>query len=153
MPHLHLSCFLTDDDVFIPETTVNVPVNLGFLFDGSGEISHPDFLAQISLAKKVADTFNVSDGLAQVGAATFASESKVHFTFDNPLSGPKLTLQAVHELLDKIPHDQGPARIGLGLQTVDVDLFSQKGGITFAPKVRFSSKRRIILMVNGRKEI
>lgn len=117
------------------EDTLSVQVELGFLFDGSEQINHPDFLAQIALAKQITDTFNISDGLAYVGAATYSQNSQVQFTFDDPLDGPNRTSQAVKELLDKTPHDQGAARLGQGLQIVDADLFSRKGGSLDFPKV------------------
>ena len=113
----------------------SVPVELGFLFDGSGQISHPDFLAQIDIAKQIVDTFNISDELARVGAAIYSPNSRVLFTFDYPLNGSNRTAEAVKQLLDKLPHDQGAARLGLGLKAVDLDLFSPKGGSADAPKV------------------
>ena len=113
-----------------------MPVELGFLFDGSGQISHPDFLAQSDIAKQIADTFNISDGLARVGAATYSPNSRVLFTFNNPLDGRNRTPEAVKQLLDRTPHDQGAARLGQGLQTIDTDLFSPKGGSADVSKVR-----------------
>lgn len=117
------------------DNVTSTPVELGFLFDGSGQISHQDFVAQIDIAKQIVDTFNISDELARVGAAIFSPLSRVLFTFDDPLSGPNRTKQAVKQLLDKTPHDQGAARLGAGLQTVDSDLFSPEGGSADAPKV------------------
>ena len=124
-----------------------MPVELAFLFDGSGQISHPDFLAQIDIAKQIADSFNISDGLAHVGAATYSPNSRVLFTFDDPVNGPNRTAEAVKQLLDQTPHDQGAARLGYGLQTVDLDLFSPKGGSTDAPKVSSPSNSHIMLNV------
>lgn len=125
------------------EDTLNVPVELGFLFDGSGQINHPDFLAQIDIAKQIADTFNISGGLARVGAATYSENSRVQFTF--PHDGQTRTAQAVKDLLDKTPHDQGAARLGQGLQIVDSDLFSTKGGsIGEVPKVSQGIEKHFI---------
>ena len=121
--------------MFFSDNVTSTPVELGFLFDGSGQISHQDFVAQIDIAKQIVDTFNISDELARVGAAIFSPLSRVLFTFDDPLSGPNRTKQAVKQLLDKTPHDQGAARLGSGLQTVDSDLFSPEGGSADAPKV------------------
>lgn len=118
------------------ENTTSVPVELGFLFDGSGQISPSDFLSQVDIAKKIADTFNISDGLARVGAATYSPNTRVLFTFNNPLDGRNRTPEAVKQLLDRTPHDQGAARLGQGLQTVDSDLFSPKGGSVDVSKVR-----------------
>lgn len=114
----------------------SVAVELGFLFDGSGQISQPDFLAQLDIAKQIADTFNISDGLARVGAAIYSPNSRVLFTFNNPLDGRNRTPEAVKQLLDRTPRDQGAARLGQGLQTVDSDLFSPKGGSIDVSKVR-----------------
>lgn len=122
--------------IALPENTTSVPVELGFLFDGSGQISPSDFLSQIDIAKKIADTFNISDGLARVGAATYSPNTRVLFTFNNPLDGRNRTPEAVKQLLDRTPHDQGAARLGQGLQTVDSDLFSPKGGSVDVSKVR-----------------
>lgn len=110
-------------------------MELGFLFDGSGQISDQDFLAQIDIAKQIADTFNISDGLARVGAATYSPNSRVLFTFNNPLDGRNRTPEVVKQLLDGTPHDKGAARLGQGLQTVDSDLFSTKGGSINVSKV------------------
>ena len=123
---------------------ISVRVELGFLFDGSGQISHPDFLAQIDKAKQIVDTFNISEGLARVGAATYSQNSRVQFTFDDPLDGPNLTAQAVRHLLDRTPHDQGAARLGQGLKTVDSDLFSPKGGSTNVSKVSQPKRNYLI---------
>ena len=122
--------------IALSENTTSVPVELGFLFDGSGQISPSDFLSQIDIAKKIADTFNISDGLARVGAATYSPNTRVLFTFNNPLDGRNRTPEAVKQLLDKTPHDQGAARLGQGLQTLDSDLFSPKGGSVDVSKVR-----------------
>ena len=122
--------------IALSENTTSVPVELGFLFDGSGQISPSDFLSQIDIAKKIADTFNISDGLARVGAATYSPNTRVLFTFNNPLDGRNRTPEAVKQLLDKTPHDQDAARLGQGLQTVDSDLFSPKGGSVDVSKVR-----------------
>lgn len=122
--------------IALPENTTSVPVELGFLFDGSGQISPSDFLSQIDIAKKIADTLNISDGLARVGAATYSPNTRVLFTFNNPLDGRNRTPEAVKQLLDRTPHDQGAARLGQGLQTVDSDLFSPKGGSVDVSKVR-----------------
>lgn len=119
----------------LSEDTVSVPVELAFLFDGSGQISQADFLAQIAIAKQIADTFNISEGLAHVGAATYSPNSRVQFTFIDPFDGPNRPPQAVKELLDKTPQDQGAAKLGQGLKTVDSDLFSPKGGSTKVSKV------------------
>ena len=119
----------------LSEDTTSVPVELGFLFDGSGQISQQDFLAQLDIAKQIADTFNISDGLARVGAATYSPDSRVLFTFNNPLDGRNRTPEAVKQLLDRTPQDQGAARLGQGLLTVDSDLFSPKGGSIDVSKV------------------
>lgn len=120
----------------LSDDTTSVPVELGFLLDGSEQISPTDFLTQINIAKQIVDTFNISDALARVGAATYSQNSRVLFTFNNPLDGRNRTPEAVKQLLDRTPHDQGTARLGQGLQTVDSDLFSPKGGSADVSKVR-----------------
>ena len=117
------------------DNITSVPVKLGFLFDGSEQISHPDFLAQIDIAKQIVDTFNVSDSLARVGAAVYSDNPRVLFNFTDPLYGPNNTAQTVKELLDKTPHDQGAARLSYGLQAVASDLFNLTEGSTGAPQV------------------
>ncbi|XP_022806051.1 uncharacterized protein LOC111343164 [Stylophora pistillata] len=118
-----------------PGDIASIPVELGFLFDGSGQVTEADFNAQIALAKDIADTFNITEGLAHIGAAAYSLNSKVQFTFINPLDGPNRTAQAVNELLDRTTHDGGAARLGQGLKIVDSDLFSPKGGSANVPKV------------------
>ena len=137
----------------LSEDTTSVPVELGFLFDGSGQISQPDFLDQIDIAKQITDTFNISDGLARVGAATYSPNSRVLFTFNNPLDGRNRTPEAVKQLLDRTPHDQGAARLGEGLQAVDNDLFSPKGGSIDVSKVRKGIENLTsgILICNGKQ--
>ena len=121
-------------DFFVGDIA-SIPVELGFLFDGSGQVTEADFNAQIALAKDIADTFNITEGLAHIGAAAYSLNSKVQFTFINPLDGPNRTAQAVNELLDRTTHDGGAARLGQGLKIVDSDLFSPKGGSANVPKV------------------
>lgn len=113
-------------------------MELGFLFDGSGQISKPNFLAQIVTAKEIVDSFNISDELARVGAAISSPNSRVLFTFDDPLTGPNRTAEAVKQLLDNTRQDQGAARLGAGIKTVDLQLFSTKGGSMNVSKVSFS---------------
>ena len=134
---------------FFTEDTLSVPVELGFLFDGSGQISRPDFLAQIAIAKQITDAFNISDGLARVGSVTYSENSAVQFTFNNPLDGPNRTPQAVKELLDKTPHDQGSSRLGQGLKIVDSDLFSPKGGSIDVPKVSEATGKHLSYKRHG----
>lgn len=119
---------------FIDEIT-SVPVELVFLFDGSGQVTDADFSSQIAIAKDIADTFNISEGLAHVGAATYGQNSKVYFTFTDPLSGENRTARAVKELFDRTPRAGGAARLGQGLKIVDSDLFSPKGGSVNVSKV------------------
>lgn len=119
---------------FIGEIT-SVPVELVFLFDGSGQVTDADFSAQIAIAKDIADTFNISEGLAHVGAATYGQNSRVYFTFTDPLGGENRTAQAVKELFDRTPRAGGAARLGQGLKIVDSDLFSLKGGSVNFSKV------------------
>lgn len=112
-----------------------MPVELGFLFDGSGQISQRDFLAQIDIAKQIVDTFNISDSLARVGGAIYSDNTRVLFNFNDPLNGTNITAEAVKELIDKTPRDQGASRIGYGLQTVASELFDTTDGVSGDPKV------------------
>ena len=128
-------------------------VQLGFLFDGSGQISDPDFLAQINIAKQIVDSFNKSEMVARVGAATYSPSSRVLFSFNNPPGGQNRTPEAIKQLLDRTPHDQGAARLGQGLQTVDSDLFSPEGGSSDVfSKVRKGIKNLTsdLLICNGK---
>jgi len=135
----------------LSEDAVSV-VQLGFLFDGSGQISHSDFLSQIDIAKQIVDSFNTSDVLPRVGAATYSPNSRVLFTFKDPIVGGNRTPEATKQLLDRTPHDQGAARLGQGLKTVDSDLFSPKGGSSDVfSKVRkgIENLRSVLLSCNG----
>ena len=106
-----------------PDDIISVPVEIGFLFDNSGQISRSDFVEQIDIAKQIVDTFNISGNLARVGAAVYSDNPRVLFNFSDPLYHSNNITQAVKDLLDKTPHDQGAAKLGDGLQTVASDLF------------------------------
>lgn len=114
--------------VFHPDNVSNIPVELGFLFDSSGQISPSDFRAQVDIAKQIVDSFNISEDLARVGAAVFSDNARVLFNFSDPIYGPNNTAREVKQLLDKLPHDQGAAKLSDGLVSVATELFTPKYG-------------------------
>lgn len=121
--------FLTNVFLFFhPDNITNIPVELGFLFDSSGQISPSDFRAQVDIAKQIVDSFNISEDLARVGAAVYSDNARVLFNFSDPIYGPNSTAMEVKQLLDKIPHDQGAAKLSDGLAAVATDLFTTSYG-------------------------
>ena len=102
--------------------------DLAFLFDGSDSVTLSQFNQQIQYSKSILDDMDVAEDRVHVAAASFSKTPRVHFTFNNPLTGESRTLPSVNNLLNNIGQDKGLSRIGRGLQIIDRDIFSRTGG-------------------------
>lgn len=117
----------------------NVPVDLGFLVDGSGSIEYQgkgNFARMLNFIKSVVSFFEVSQGKSRIGVVLFSSRAIPVFGFKRYLSKAKL-----FRAIGRIRYPRGGTRIGKALDFTRSYLFKGRSAR--------GRKRVLVLMTDG----
>ena len=124
---------------FIFVLVCNIPVDLGFLVDGSGSIEYQgkgNFARMLNFIKSIVSFFQVSQGNSRIGFVLFSSRAIPIFGFKRYSSKAKI-LRAI----GRIRYPRGGTRIGKALDFTRSYLFKGRS-------VR-GRKRVLVLMTDG----
>lgn len=117
-------------------------MDIAFILDSSGSITHDEYIEVKSFAKRVMKTFDIGPRKTHPAIMIYNDEARIAHRFGEILSHEDFDMK-----LDALPHLRGKTRIDLALSKAARELFSWAGGM----RVQSDVQKVAIVITDGRQ--